>query len=66
MNVIITNGITLLEAVGKVSARLLLNRFTEYISPKVVPETQYSFRSGRGTVDMAFSFSFSSDSGKMH
>ena len=48
-------GITLLEAVGKVLARILLNRLMEDICPKVIPETQSGFRSGRGTVDMIFS-----------
>ena len=48
-------GITLLESVGKVLARLLLNRLTEAICPAVIPESQSGFRSGRGTVDMIFS-----------
>ena len=47
-------GITLLESVGKVLARLLLNRLTEDICPTVIPESQSGFRSGRGTVDMIF------------
>ena len=48
-------GITLLESVGKVLARLILNRLTEDICPNVIPESQNGFRSGRGTVDMIFS-----------
>ena len=47
-------GITLLEAVGKVLARLLLNRLMDDICPSVIPETQSGFRSGRGTTDMVF------------
>ena len=38
----------------KVSAWLLLNRFMEHICPKVIPEIQCGFRSGRGTTDMIF------------
>ena len=48
-------GITLLESVGKVLARVLLNRLQEEICPVVVSESQYGFRSGRGCVDMMFS-----------
>ena len=48
-------GINLLESVGKVLARLLLNRLTEDICPNIIPESQNGFRSGRGTVDMIFS-----------
>ena len=48
------SGITLIESVGKVLARLLLNRLTEVICPAVIPESQSGFRSGRGTVDMIF------------
>ena len=47
-------GITLLESVGKVLARLLLTRLSEDICPAVIPESQSGFRSGRGTVDMIF------------
>ena len=47
-------GITLLESVGKVLARLLLNRFTEDIYPSVIPELKNASRSGRGTVNMIF------------
>ena len=50
-----SRNITLLEAVGKVLARLLLDRLMEYICPKVIPETQCGFRSGRGAADMIYS-----------
>ena len=48
-------GITLLESVGKVLARLLLNRLQEEICPVIIPESQCGFRSERGCVDMVFS-----------
>jgi hypothetical protein len=48
-------GITLLEAVGKVLARLLLNRLQEQICNNVFPEAQCGFRANRGTTDMTFS-----------
>ena len=48
-------GITLLESVGKVLARVLLNRLQKEICPVVIPESQCGFRSGRGCVDMIFS-----------
>ena len=48
-------GITLLESLGKVLARLLLNRLTEDIYPDIILKSQNGFRSGRGTVDMIFS-----------
>ena len=48
-------GITLLEAVGKVLARLLLNRLNFHICPRIIPEAQCGFRKGRGTRDMIFS-----------
>jgi len=48
-------GITLLESVGKVLARLLLNRLLDNICPHAIPESQCGFRSGRGTNDMIFS-----------
>ena len=47
-------GISLLEAVGKVFSKLLLNRLTKYICPIVIPETQCGFRPGRATTDMIF------------
>ena len=48
-------GISLLEAVGKVFAKVLLNRLTRWICPSVLPKSQCGFRSGRGTMDMIFS-----------
>ena len=48
-------GITLLESVEKVLARLLLNRLTEDICPNIIPESQNGFMSGRRTVDLIFS-----------
>ena len=45
-------GITLLKAVGKVFARLMINRLNEAVSPNILPEAQCGFRPGRGTVDM--------------
>ena len=48
------HGISLLEAVGQVFARLILNRLTDLVYPEVIPEAQCGFRSERGTVDMVF------------
>jgi len=48
-------GISLLGSVGKVFARLLLDRLEKSITPSFLPETQSGFRSGRGTTDMIFS-----------
>ena len=48
-------GISLLESVGKVFSRILLNRLEKHICPSVIPESQSGFRGGRGTVDMIFS-----------
>ena len=47
-------GITFLESVGKVLARVLLDRLIENICPLIIPEAQCSFTEGRGTVDMIF------------
>ena len=44
-----------LETVGEVFAKLLLNRLTAWISPSVILESQYGFKSGRGTTNMIFS-----------
>ena len=49
------HGITLLESVGKMLARLLLYRITKNICPQIVPEAQCGFSPGRGTTDMIFS-----------
>ena len=48
-------GIALLESVGKILARILLDRLQKYICPSILPESQSGFREGRGTVDMIFS-----------
>ena len=48
-------GITLLEAVGKIFSRILLNRLMDSVCPAAVSESQCGFRSGRGTTDMIFS-----------
>ena len=48
-------AITLLESVGKILARLLLNRLQTHICSKIIPEAQCGFRSNRGTTDMIFS-----------
>ena len=47
-------GILLLPIVGKVFARILLNRLLEHITPSIIPESQCGFRANRGTVDMVF------------
>ena len=48
-------GISLLSIVGKVFARLLLNRLISSIADDVLPESQCGFRARRGTSDMIFS-----------
>ena len=48
-------GISILETVGKVFAKILLNRLTKWICPRIIPESQCGFRAGRGTMDMIFS-----------
>ncbi|CAH8572038.1 unnamed protein product [Dicrocoelium dendriticum] len=47
-------GINLLSCVGKVIARILLNRFVSQIVEPNVAEEQCGFRSGRSTIDMVF------------
>ena len=47
-------GISLLSIAGKIFTRILLNRLSIHITPKVVPETRCGFRSNRSTVDMTF------------
>ena len=49
------HGIFILEAVGKVFARLHLNRLNDKVCPEVIPESQSGFRPGRGTTDIIFS-----------
>ena len=49
-------GISLLSIAGKILARIILNRLIKHIeSIGLVPESQCSFRSGRGTTNMIFS-----------
>lgn len=47
-------GISLLSIVGKVYARVLLNRL-QLLADRVYPESQCGFRTGRSTTDMIFS-----------
>ena len=47
-------GITLLSIAGKILARVLLNRLIPTIAQENTPESQYGFKSNRGTVDMIF------------
>jgi len=47
-------GISLLSIAGKIFARILLNRLSTHVTPKVVPETQCGFRGNWSTVDMIF------------
>jgi len=47
-------GISLLATAGKILGRVILNRLTEQLLHKVLPENQCGFRSGRGTADMVF------------
>jgi len=47
-------GIFLLASAGKILGRVLLNRLSEQLLAKVLPESQCGFRSGRGTADMVF------------
>ena len=44
-------GISLFSIAGKNFSRVLLNRISTHITPKVVPETQCSIRGNRSTVD---------------
>ena len=46
-------GITLLEVVGKVVARVVQNRLQE-LAEKLLPESQCGFKKGRGCNDMIF------------
>ena len=47
-------GISLLSIVGKVFARVVLNRL-QSLAERIYPEAQCGFRAGRSTVDMIFS-----------
>ena len=46
-------GISLLDVVGKVFARIMQDRL-QVVAEKVLPESQCGFRKGRGCVDMIF------------
>ena len=46
-------GISLLDVVGKVFARILQERL-QVAAEKILPESQYGFRKGRGCVDMIY------------
>ena len=46
-------GISLLDVVGKVFARILQEQLQK-VTEKVLPESQCGFRKGRGSIDMLF------------
>ena len=46
-------GISLLDVVGKVMARILKERL-EVVADRILPESQCGFRKGRGCIDMIF------------
>ena len=48
-------GISLLSIIGKVLARIQLDRLNTHIAPNVISESQCGFRPNRGTTDMVFS-----------
>ena len=48
-------GISLLSIIGKVLARIQLDRLNTHIVPNIVSESQCGFRPNRGTTDMVFS-----------
>ena len=43
-------GISLLSIIGKILARVLLDRLNTHIAPNVISESQCGFRPNRGTV----------------
>ncbi|BHF68743.1 hypothetical protein SprV_0301178400 [Sparganum proliferum] len=47
-------GISLLNIVGKIFARIFLNRLNNHLEQGLLPESQYGFRRHRGTMDMIF------------
>ncbi|XP_053887204.1 uncharacterized protein LOC128838801 [Malaclemys terrapin pileata] len=47
-------GISLLSTVGKVLARVLLNRLITHLEKGLLPESQCGFCKGHGTIDMIF------------
>ena len=51
----IHRGISLLSIAGKILAHILLNHLNEYLDQAgLLPESQYGFRTDRGTIDMIF------------
>ena len=46
-------GISLLDVVGKIMARILKERL-EVVADRILPESQCGFRKGRGCIDMIF------------
>ncbi|BHF78331.1 hypothetical protein SprV_0602144400 [Sparganum proliferum] len=47
-------GISLLNIVGKIIVRILLNRLNNHLEQGLLPESQCDFRRHRGTTDMIF------------
>ncbi|BHF58006.1 hypothetical protein SprV_0100095500 [Sparganum proliferum] len=47
-------GISLLNIVGKIFTRILLNRLNNHLEQGLLPESQCGFRRHRGTTDMIF------------
>ncbi|BHF61198.1 hypothetical protein SprV_0100417100 [Sparganum proliferum] len=47
-------GISLLNIVGKIFARIFLNRLNNHLEQGLLPESQCGFRRHRGTTDMIF------------
>jgi exonuclease III len=47
-------GISLLSIMGKILAKILLNRLTAHLEGGFLPESQCGFRKDRGTCDMVF------------
>ena len=52
-SVIIREGISLLDVVGKVLGRIIQDRL-KLVAEDVLPDTQRGFRAGRGCTDMIF------------
>ena len=50
---IIREGISLLDVVGKVLGRIIQDRL-KLVAEDVLPDTQCGFRAGRGCTDMIF------------
>ena len=47
-------SISLLSIAGKILARVFLNRLLKHLEQDHLPESQYGFQTGRGTIDMIF------------